>query len=111
MQETDLADIVDMERYPVGDTGFGAGCAATLAEAGVLVLPGFIRKLALTQMQQEAAAGEKHAYFCAQSHSVYLTPEDPTYPSDHPANRQVISSKFIAPGRSQRALFIQWQSR
>lgn len=33
------------------------------------------------------------AYFCTQSHSVYLSPSDPDLADDHPRNRQVISSK------------------
>ena len=85
--------IVDTETYPMGDDDFAKRCAATLDRDGVLVLPDFIAPTALTAMQKEAAAGEDQAYFCAQNHSIYLTPPNSDYGSDHPANRQVVSSK------------------
>ena len=44
-------------------------------------------------MQAESQAGQDQAYFCTQSHSVYLTPRIPAHGPDHPANRQVVSSK------------------
>lgn len=88
-----LDQIIDTARHPVTDPAFGQACAETLDRDGVLVLPGFIRADALDTMQAEARAGEAQAYFCAQSHSVYLTPPDPTLPEGHAANRQVTSSK------------------
>jgi len=87
-----LAEIVDLDRYPLG-AAFAASCAQTLDGDGVLVLPDFIRPPALAQMQAEAEAGRKDAYFCAQSHSVYLTPPNPAFGLGHAANRQVVSSK------------------
>ena len=88
-----IADIVDLDRYPVADAGFARAAAERLDRDGVLVLADFIRPEALAQMRAEAVAKRDRAYFCAQEHSVYLTPPDPAYPSDHPANRRVISSK------------------
>lgn len=88
-----LTEIVDTETYPLTDPSFGAACNATLDADGVLVLSGFIRPAALTAMQEESIVGQDRAYFCAQDHSVYLTPPDPAFPADHPANRQVVSSK------------------
>lgn len=87
-----IADIVDHDRYQL-DAAFGASCADKLDAEGVLVLPDFIRDEALEQMRAEAKAGQKHAYFCKQNHSVYLTSPDDTYGPDHPINRQVESSK------------------
>ena len=88
-----IADIVDLERYPLDSPEFGASANAALDEHGVLVLEGFIRPEALKAMQEEARAGQDQAYFCTQSHSVYLTPMDPELAATHPANRQVESSK------------------
>ena len=88
-----LSQIVDLSRHPLTDPAFAADCARTLDRDGVLVLPGFIAADALHAMQEEAAEGEAQAYFCAQSHSVYLSPRDPDLPDDHPLNRQVTSSK------------------
>ncbi len=88
-----LDEIVDLGTYPLSEDGFVAHCAATLDDAGVLVLPDFIQQAALTHMQHEAVEGEAQAYFCAQDHSVYLTADNPDHPADHPANRKVVSSK------------------
>lgn len=88
-----IDDIVDLDTHPIEDVGFGDRCKTTLNADGVLVLEGFIRPTALVAMVEEGRTGQKHAYFCTQSHSVYLTPSDPAYPADHPANRKVESSK------------------
>ncbi len=89
----DIADIVDLDRYPLDSEGFGTRANTILDEQGVLVLEGFIRPAALSVMQDEAKAGQDRAYFCKQSHSVYLTPPDPAKAATHPVNRQVESSK------------------
>lgn len=88
-----IEKIVDLGSYPLNDTGFAARCAATLDENGVLVLPNFIQAEALETMRKEAEGGEADAYFCAQDHSIYLTPDNPDFGPNHPANRKVISSK------------------
>ena len=111
-----LSDIVDMARYPM-DGAFATACAKTLDVDGVLVLPDFIRADALSAMQAEAQTGQKDAYFCAQKHSVYLTPQEDAYPADHPANRQVVSSKgcicddIVAQHSPLRALYDDPQFR
>ncbi|MEJ6391762.1 2OG-Fe(II) oxygenase [Gymnodinialimonas sp. 2305UL16-5] len=89
----DISDIIDLKRYAVAEAAFARDCATRLARDGALVLSDFIRPDALLKIRQEAAAGEAQAYFCAQTHSVYLTPHDPNLPARHPANRQVTSSK------------------
>ncbi|WP_186827061.1 HalD/BesD family halogenase [Shimia ponticola] len=88
-----IETIVDFETYPISDAEFGNACAERLNRDGVLVLPDFIRPAALETMRAEAEAGRAEAYFCAQNHTVYLTPEDPDLDDDHPVNRQVVSSK------------------
>ena len=88
-----LEEIVDLDRHPVTQRDYADQCAAQLDRDGVLVLDGFILPEPLSLMHSESAAQEDKAYFCTQSHSVYLTPNDPDYPSDHPANRKVVSSK------------------
>jgi hypothetical protein len=88
-----IADIVDLERYPLESADFGAQARSSLDEFGALVLKDFVRPEALEKMQGEAAAGQDQAYFCTQSHSAYLTPMDPERDASHPANLQVDSSK------------------
>ena len=88
-----LENIVDLDAYPLDDPEFAATCRQTLDRDGALVLRGFILPAALKAMQTESDAKADQAYFCAQNHSVYLTPTDPDYPDDHPKNLQVISTK------------------
>jgi len=88
-----LKDIVDLACYPIEQSSFADACRSTLDRDGVLVLSDFIRPAALAAMRAESEAGQDKAYFCAQSHSVYLGPADPSLPDSHPFNRQVLSSK------------------
>ena len=88
-----LANIVDLDRHPLTTRDFQEACRARLDRTGVLVLSDFLRPAALEDIRAEAEAGLSEAYFCAQNHSVYLTPPDPAYGPEHPANRQVVSSK------------------
>lgn len=89
----DLNCIIDLDRHPIAKPAFKQACRAEYDADGALVLRGFIRPDALTTMRAEAEDGRPDAYFCAQNHSVYLTPTDPDLSPDHPANRQVVSSK------------------
>ncbi|MDF1728928.1 MAG: 2OG-Fe(II) oxygenase [Sulfitobacter sp.] len=88
-----LAAIVDLESHPITEAAFARSCQQRLDREGALVLADFLTPEALAQIHAEARAGREQAYFCAQNHSVYLTPAQPEYPDDHPANRQVVSSK------------------
>lgn len=88
-----LNDIVDLDRFALSDAAFVAQCRVTLDRDGVLVLPEFLRAGALAAVHAEAAAKQDRAYFCAQNHSVYLTPHNAEFSDDHPANRQVVSTK------------------
>ena len=106
-----IAEIVNHERYPLGDAAFLADAAKRLNETGVLALEGFIRADALVEMQREAAAEEEKAFFCTSTHSVYLTPKDEGFADTHPMNRQVTSSKgcicddVVSIGSPLRALY------
>ncbi len=88
-----LSNIVDLKTHPINDPAFGRQCNETLDRDGALVLKGFITPDALEAMQTESNKKSDRAFFCAQDHSVYLTPNDPDFAADHPKNRQVISSK------------------
>ena len=88
-----LAGIVDTARYPLTAPASQATCRKTLAETGALVLPAFLLPEATEGIRREGEAKQDMAYFCSQSHNVYLTTPDPDYPADHPRNREVVSSK------------------
>ena len=106
-----LNDIVNLTEYPIGDADFQQDCAATLDAEGVLTLPNFFTSAALEALKAEAQAAEDQAYFCTQTHSVYLTDPDPELPSTHALNRQVTSSKgcvcddVVAPNSPLRQIY------
>ena len=64
-----------------------------LTHDGVATIPNFLDPQTLATLQAEARAARHRAYFCTQSHSVFLTPPDPSLPDSHARNRQVVSSK------------------
>lgn len=88
-----ITDIVDLGAHQITDAAFIAQCRDMLDAEGVLILEDFLHPAALAAIRDESLAKQDQAYFCAQSHSVYLTPDNPGYAADHPANRKVISSK------------------
>lgn len=90
----DINRIINLKKYPINDLkGFASDCYSKLNKHGSIVLPDFICKN-IVQMVKEEAEEKKHlAYFCDQTHSVYLSPRDPDYPENHPINRQIISTK------------------
>lgn len=88
-----IEDIVDFVSHPISKQGFIAQCRTTLDQDGVLMLSDFIKPSAVDAMLVEGKAGLDQAYFCAQSHSVYLTPPNPSYSDSHPLNHKVVSSK------------------
>lgn len=88
-----LSDIVALDHHPLQDAAFQQHCGQVLTETDVLVLADFLRPAALASILAESVSKQNQAHFCTQSHSVYLTPPNPTFAADNPANRQVESSK------------------
>lgn len=89
----DLARIVDMTNFPLGDGAFRSACRDALQRDGALVLRGFLRADAIDAVRREGEQNQGKAYFCEQRHNVYLRPADPGYEANHPRNREVVSSK------------------
>jgi hypothetical protein len=88
-----LAEIIDLDRYPIADPQFMATCRQTIDRDGALPMPGFMREAAIVAVREEGLANRDKAYFCKQWHNVYVTPPDPGYPESHPLNRLVPSTK------------------
>lgn len=88
-----LADVVDLEKYPLNSEDLRAECKRTLDENGALVMRGFLKPAAITSIRSEGEENQHLAYYTANSHNIYLSPSDPEYPAEHPRNRQVSSSK------------------
>lgn len=72
-----LDEIVDTDRYPLGDNEFGASAKAAIDRSGLVVLEGFIRPAALAALKVEANELRPLAYFSEHRHSVYLEEPQP----------------------------------
>lgn len=83
------------ESAPINDPSFRDRCKAILDRDGALALPGFFTPEAVAVVREQGLGKLDQAYFCANQHNVYVTPANPSLPSDHPVNRQVVSSKGL----------------
>lgn len=88
-----LAKVVDLERYPLQSGAFRRECKQSLDDAGVLVMPNFLRPSAVEAIRCEGEKNQHLAYYTVDKHNIYLKPSDPEYPAEHPRNREVTSSK------------------
>ena len=88
-----LSNIINTNKHPIDDREFRANCKAQLDDKGALVLPNFFTDAAISQVKAQSAEKQHLAWFCKQSHNVFLTPPDANYSMTHPRNIEVISSK------------------
>lgn len=88
-----LAEIIDLESYPLTDDGFRRQCRKTLGENGVILLTDFLSEKALDMIRVEGEAKKDKAYFTSDKHNIYISDADPKYPDDHIRNKLVTSSK------------------
>ncbi|MCH7603314.1 MAG: 2OG-Fe(II) oxygenase, partial [Planctomycetes bacterium] len=58
-----LADIIDLEQYPLDDDDFRAVCRRTLDENGALVMRQFVKPTAIASIQSEGEANQHLAYY------------------------------------------------
>ncbi len=79
----DAAHMVDLARHPIADpdsTGgaaFRRACRSRFLEDGLCMLPGFIRPEALEILAGEADGIAGDAWFCRNTHDVYLAKHGP----------------------------------
>jgi hypothetical protein len=94
-----LAEIVDLERYPLDDLDGPAGdalvsrCRRELAEVGACELPGFLRPAAVAAAVAEAIDRKPLAYRTAVTHTIDLVPAPPGSDGDDPLVRGYRTSK------------------
>jgi len=89
----DLAEIIDLNTYPIRDVDFQNDCRKTFNEGGVLVMPGFTTEAAIHAIATEGQQNHDRVYAKTEQHTVYLSPPDTALAPDHPRNRLVTSSK------------------
>lgn len=88
-----LTEIVDLQSYPIGDPEFRASCKRQFDEQGILVMPDFVLSSAIKAIHAEGCANQDKVFASTKEHTVYLSAPDPEYPTEHPRNRLVVSSK------------------
>ena len=88
-----FTDIVNLEQHPLAEINFRRHCQQILDREGVLILDSLLTPAALKQIKTEGEANEHQAYFCQQTHNVYLIPPHPNFTPEHPRNRKIVSSK------------------
>lgn len=89
----DLNQIVDLRAYPIGDAAFQAACRKQFEDHGILVMPCFVTQPAIETIQVEGHNNRDKVFASSAKHTVYLSPQDPAFATDHPRNRLVVSSK------------------
>ena len=96
-----LARAVDLARYPIhARTGPAFKTLLEtvwrdLSTTGACVLEGFLQPAAVIETLAQVDPLQPDAFICSQPHNVYLIPDDPALPAEHPRNRQVRSVKAL----------------
>ena len=70
-----IAELVDLERYPLGDRELVASCQRELQEEGALKLDGFLRADAVERMVAEATGLASRGYPNDATHNAYFDDE------------------------------------
>src|SRR3984957_14204794 len=94
-----LADLVDLERYPLSDDAAFApiadSCRRQLQESSFACLPGFLKAGAAQAMTAEVLDAIPRAYRREQSFSAYEEATLEQYPADHVRRRKHESRQFV----------------
>ncbi len=88
-----LEDIIDLIRHPIENESYREECKRTLDRDGVLTMKNFLHTKAIASIRKEGFDAQAKAFYTASNHNIYLKPVDPDYPSDHPRNKEIVSSK------------------
>ena len=97
-----LADIVDLDRYPIDDLESSAGrllidsCREQLAERDICQLPGFLRPDAIEVTLAVAQSLKNKTWTASQDHNVYFVPVPDSDPTDARALLQQSSQQALA---------------
>ena len=89
----ELEKLISTDAFPIEDAAFRAACRADLDRDGVLVMRNFLAPSAVEKVRKEGLAHREEAFFCSQSHTAYLSPQDRDFAAEHPRNRLVVSTK------------------
>ena len=102
---TDLAALLDLDRYPIHDprsARYGEEVAlarASLHADGCAVLRGLVRPDAVSVLNDEIVARKHMTHYSTQNINPYFhTVADPAYPNRHPVNTFIERSSGFIPG-------------
>ena len=90
---TELRSLIDLSSHQLTDPVWLARKREELDIYGAVQMNGFLTASALEEVQTEAAAGLKEAYFKPQTHNIYLDKGDDEFEAGHIRNRRFTSSK------------------
>ena len=91
-------NIIDVQRHPIEDlNSYVSGCREELLKNSILILNNFLTNEALLELQHEANALQKDAFYCSQNHNVLLAEKNWLLKDDHPCNVAVVSDKGCVP--------------
>jgi hypothetical protein len=86
---------INASAHPITRPEYVEECRSALNADGALVLDAFFSAESIAEIIAASAPHEPHAYYANSTHNVYLTDNDPDVASDHPRNRQIVSSKGL----------------
>lgn len=88
-----MSALIRFDLHPLDNADWRRACRAQLNQQGALVLRQFLQPAALQAIIAEGDAQRHLAYHTLSKHNVYLMKADEAYSSEHPRNRDVISTK------------------
>jgi hypothetical protein len=91
----DLAAVVDLDRYPIGDleSELVTQCHLELGREGAVRLEGFLRPEAVARMVDQAQEAAAHSHPNDAEHNVYFSEVDESLPEDDPRRIMVRSAQ------------------
>ncbi len=109
-----LNELVDLDRYPIDGsdderlTALIASCQHDLAAVGASVMEGFVRTEAIARIVETVDPLCPLAFHRVKQHNVYLEPDDPSMPEDHPRNaKETTTSATLGNHHLQSAIDLQ----
>jgi hypothetical protein len=114
-----LAEVIDLQRYPILDLSCNATreltrhCRDQLDRAGACELPGFLKPEAVAALVREGDLLASHAYHSVVTGTPYLEAPDASWPADHPrkffepTSVGVVAYDQFPPASAMRQLF-EW---
>ena len=93
MNKDNLKNIINFKDYPLDEANWLKKIQNQFDETGIVSLENFVLPESMDNIKKESLSKLNHAYFNPQEHNVYLKSKDKMYPSEHPRNKKVKSSK------------------